>query len=115
MVGIGDLSRGFIREICESNTGEERPVIQVLVNYFIYQFFVVLVILISVSFVVYVKWQCFPLYKIIVIELKKKKIFLQEARPLVNSQAESASEAQYFRFRISDGMFSYNCMCFCTY
>nr|CDQ06290.1 Bm7760 [Brugia malayi] len=30
MVGIGDLSRGFIREICESNTGEERPVIQVL-------------------------------------------------------------------------------------
>ncbi|EJW86244.1 hypothetical protein WUBG_02846 [Wuchereria bancrofti] len=61
MVGIGDLSRGFIREICETNTGEERPVIQVL-----------------------------------------------EARPLVNSQAESASEAQYFRFRISDGMFSYN-------
>ncbi|VDN04151.1 unnamed protein product [Thelazia callipaeda] len=31
-----------------------------------------------------------------------------EARPLVNSQAESASEAQYFRFRISDGIFSYN-------
>ncbi|EFO18545.2 replication factor A 73 kDa subunit [Loa loa] len=61
MVGIGDLSRGFIQEICERNTGEERPVVQIL-----------------------------------------------EARPLVNSQAEPASEAQYFRFRISDGMFSYN-------
>uniref|UniRef100_A0A915Q761 Replication protein A subunit n=1 Tax=Setaria digitata TaxID=48799 RepID=A0A915Q761_9BILA len=61
MVGIGDLSRGFIQEICESNTGEESPVVQVL-----------------------------------------------EARPLVSSQAEPASEAQYFRFRISDGMFSYN-------
>uniref|UniRef100_A0A0R3RIM8 Replication protein A subunit n=1 Tax=Elaeophora elaphi TaxID=1147741 RepID=A0A0R3RIM8_9BILA len=61
MVGIGDLSRGFIQEICETNNGEERPVVQIL-----------------------------------------------EARPLVNSQAEPASEAQYFRFRISDGMFSYN-------
>ncbi|CAG9540713.1 unnamed protein product [Cercopithifilaria johnstoni] len=61
MVGIGDLSRGFIQEICETNNGEEKPVVQIL-----------------------------------------------EARPLVNSQTEPASEAQYFRFRISDGMFSYN-------
>ncbi|KAL4002081.1 replication factor-a protein 1 (rpa1) family protein [Acanthocheilonema viteae] len=61
MVGIGDLSRGFIQEICETNNGEERPIVQIL-----------------------------------------------EARPLVNSQTEPASEAQYFRFRISDGMFSYN-------
>ncbi|VDK71135.1 unnamed protein product [Litomosoides sigmodontis] len=61
MVGIGDLSRGFIQEICETNNGEERPVVQIL-----------------------------------------------EARPLVSSQTEPASEAQYFRFRISDGMFSYN-------
>ncbi|KAM3724830.1 putative replication factor Asubunit [Dirofilaria immitis] len=61
MVGIGDLSRGFIQEICETNTGEERPVVQIL-----------------------------------------------EARPLVSSQMEPTSNAQYFRFRISDGMFSYN-------
>ncbi|VDM92677.1 unnamed protein product, partial [Onchocerca ochengi] len=61
MVGIGDLSRGFIQEICETNNGEEKPVVQIL-----------------------------------------------EARPLVSNQTEPASEAQYFRFRISDGMFSYN-------
>lgn len=61
MVGIGDLSRGFIQQVCESKLIEQKPVIQIL-----------------------------------------------EARPLVNSQTQPASEAQYFRFRISDGMFSYN-------
>ncbi|VDN25377.1 unnamed protein product [Gongylonema pulchrum] len=64
MISVGDLSRGFIKQICESTTYDDvetTPVVQIL-----------------------------------------------EARPLVNTQKEPDSEAQYFRFRISDGMFSYN-------
>lgn len=44
MVGIGDLSRGFIQEICETNSGEERPVVQILVSYFTYLSFFLLII-----------------------------------------------------------------------